>query len=195
MRSPDPAAREVYDKTTIGLHWATAFLVVILWLMGRTTGFLPRGPLRVDVWSAHVLLGFTLAAVIVARIFWRLAYGRRLPPADRGALQLVATAVHGLLYALLLTVATLGVINVFAHAFPLFNLWHFPAIGSGDFAREINGWHNLAANVIAALALCHAAAALFHHYVIKDRLLDRMSPSDPTKLKREAARSARQGAE
>src|SRR5262249_5079136 len=132
----------------------------------------------------------TLAGVILVRIFWRLIYGRRLPPADRGALQLIATTVHGLLYALLLSVATLGVINVFAHAFPLFNLWHFPGLGSGDFAREINGWHNLAANVIAALALCHALAALFHHYVIKDGLIGRMWPSAPDEPKRATARQS-----
>jgi cytochrome b561 len=174
-----------YDKFTIGLHWATAGLVTILWLMGRTTGFLPRGPLRIDIWSVHILLGFSLAGVILTRIFWRLTYGRRLPPADRGMLQGLATAVHWLLYALLLAIATLGVINVFAHAFPLFNLWHFPAIGSSpDFAREINGWHSLAANIIAAVALCHAAAALFHHYVIRDGVLGRMWPPALTGIER-----------
>jgi cytochrome b561 len=52
---------EVYDRTTITLHWATAILVAIQFLIGRTTNFLPRGPLRVDIWSAHVLFGFALA--------------------------------------------------------------------------------------------------------------------------------------
>ncbi|HEY4162336.1 MAG TPA: cytochrome b/b6 domain-containing protein [Dongiaceae bacterium] len=190
--------REIYDTVTIGLHWATAALVAILWLMGRTTGFLPRGPLRVDVWSVHVLLGFTLAGIIIARIFWRSFFGRRLPPADRGMLQRLAATVHYLLYALLLTVAALGVTNVFAHAFPLFNLWHFPEIGSGNFASRINGWHSLAANIIAAVAVGHAAAALFHHYVIKDKVLGRMWPSAPadTELSHgETAGTARRSAE
>jgi len=56
---------QAYDKVTIRLHWATAVLVAIQFLIGRTTNFLPRGPLRVDIWSVHVMLGFALAVVVV----------------------------------------------------------------------------------------------------------------------------------
>jgi cytochrome b561 len=170
------ADAETYDAITIRLHWATALLVVLLWTIGRITPFLPRGSFRIDIWSVHVLLGFTLAAVLIARIGWRLTRGRRLPPAERGIRHLLAAATHGLLYLLLVTVVALGVVNVFAHAFPLFNLWHFPKFGDAGFGRAINGWHNLAANVTAAVALFHAAAALFHHYVVHDGVLRRMSP-------------------
>jgi cytochrome b561 len=176
MQTTIDPTRHVYDKTTIGLHWATALLVIVLWVMGRTIHFLPRGPLRIDAWSMHILFGITLAAVLIARIFWRSVHGRRLPAADRGMFQVLAKTVHWLLYALLVTVVTLGVINVFAHAFPLFNVWHFAQLGDKAFGRRINSWHNLAANVIAALALCHAVAALFHHYVIRDAVLGRMWP-------------------
>jgi S1-C subfamily serine protease len=51
----------IYDKTTITLHRATAILDAIQFLIGRTTTFLPSGPLRVDIWSIHVLFGVTLA--------------------------------------------------------------------------------------------------------------------------------------
>ena len=43
------ARPDVYDKTTIRLHRATAILVAIQFLIGRTTNFLPRSPLRVDI--------------------------------------------------------------------------------------------------------------------------------------------------
>ncbi len=70
---------DVYDKVTIRLHWATAALVSILWVMGRTIGFMPRGPLRLDMWSVHILLGTMLTGVLVARIVWRATSGRKLP--------------------------------------------------------------------------------------------------------------------
>jgi cytochrome b561 len=167
---------EVYDKVTIRLHWMTAILVALLWLIGRTTNFLPRGPLRVDIWSLHVLLGFLLAGVLLTRIVWRAAYGLRLYPAESGVRHLLAMMTHQFLYLLLLVVVTLGVLNVFAHAFPLFNVWHFPKLGDDDFVYRINNWHGDVANVIAAVALFHAAAALIHHYVIKDTVLSRMWP-------------------
>jgi cytochrome b561 len=167
---------EHYDGRTRALHWATAALVVTLWTMGRLNKLLPKGPLRLDIWSIHVLLGFALAAVILARIAWRLSGGRKLPPAEQGPRNLIAVIVHALLYFLLVGVALLGIWNVLAHGFPLFGVWHFPKIGDEDYAKVVNGWHNLFANVIAAVALFHALAALFHHYIVKDRVLGRMWP-------------------
>lgn len=168
---------DIYDKITIRLHWATAALVSILWLMGRTIDFMPQGPLRVDVWSLHIVLGTMLACVLAARIIWRSTSGRKLPSADHGTLELLARAVHWLLYLLLAAVVVLGVINVFTHAFPLFNVWRFPKVGDTDLRRMINNWHDLAANIIMVVALLHATAALFHHYVVKDTVLRRMWPS------------------
>jgi len=40
---------ERYDRPTIVLHWLTAVLVTVQWLIGRTTGLMARGPLRVDI--------------------------------------------------------------------------------------------------------------------------------------------------
>lgn len=37
--------------------------------------------------------------------------------------------------------------------------------------HELNGW------AISILSTCHAAAALYHHYVLRDQVLSRMSPS------------------
>jgi cytochrome b561 len=168
---------DVYDKVTIRLHWATALLVAILWLMGRTTGFLPRGPLRIDIWSVHILLGFTLAGILIARLVWRATKGRRLRPEDRGVSYLLAAITHGLLYLLLLAVVTLGVINVRAQAFPLFNVWSFPRLGQDDFRHQVNAFHNIVANIVIAMALLHASAALFHRFVLKDAVLRRMWPT------------------
>jgi cytochrome b561 len=176
MKLPTFKSLEVYDRTTIRLHWATALLVTIQWVVGRITPFLPRGPLRIDIWSMHVLFGFALACVVFARIFWHAAYARILPPADRGALHVLASFSHRLLYALLLAVVALGIINVLAHGFPMFNVWNFPKLGDDAFMQTVNSWHNYVANTIAVVALLHAGAALFHHYVLKDNVLRRMWP-------------------
>jgi cytochrome b561 len=121
------------------------------------------------------VFGFTLACVIVARIVWRLGWGRALPAADHGLFRIAAKSVHLLLYVLLVVVVTLGVINVFVHGFPLFNTWTFPGADK-ELRGVINHWHKLAANTVVIVALLHAIAALFHHYVLKDGVLGRMSP-------------------
>ena len=175
MTDQSQSAPQVYDRTTIVLHWTTAILVAIQFLIGRTTNFLPRGPLRVDIWSVHVLFGFALAGALVLGRLWRATHGRQLPPLNRGVLHFAAVATHRLPDLLLVAIVALGIANVFAHGFPLFNDWHFPKLG-GEFMRSINAWHGLIANIIIAVALLHAGAALFHRYVINDGVLRRMWP-------------------
>jgi len=169
-------APQSYDRRTIQLHWWTAGIVVFQWGVGQLNHLLPKGPLRLDIWSVHVLVGFALVAIILTRIWWRLMRGRQLPPAETGARHFVAETTHALLYVLLVGVAGLGVLNVFAHGFPLFGLWNFPKVGGKDYAQVANGWHELFANLIVILALFHAVAALFHRYILKDRVLTRMWP-------------------
>lgn len=166
-----------YDRTTILLHWVTAVCVVVLWVIGQTADWLPRGPGRGAYWSTHVLLGFVLAAVLVWRVAWRASGGRRLPAADRGALQVFAKATHYLLYLLLLVVVGLGIVNAFVRGYTLYGLVSLPQIGDREWRRQITDWHGLASNVLLGLALFHAAAGLVHHYFWRDGLLRRMVPA------------------
>ena len=165
-----------YDSRTIALHWLTAGLVVALWTIGQTADFIPRGPLRDAYWSLHFVLGFLFAAVLLARIVWRGSGGRHLPPADSGPLQLIATATHYLLYALMIAVAGLGVANAFAHGVSIFGIIQFPRLAGRELGHEIGDWHELAANGVLVVAALHAAAGLVHHYLWRDSVLQRMLP-------------------
>jgi cytochrome b561 len=166
-----------YDRTTISMHWITAGLVVVLWIIGQTADWLPDGPLNTGCWSIHVVLGFALAAVIAWRMIWRNSGGRRLPPADTGVLNGVAKATHYGLYLLLLAVVVLGIINAFVRGYNLFDLVSLPQVGDRAMRKPITDWHGLAANLLLGLAGLHAAAALLHHYVLGDSVLTRMVPA------------------
>lgn len=166
-----------YDPTTIALHWATALLVVVLWVLGQTADWFPdHGWANTGLWSTHVALGFALAAILVWRIAWRSGGGRTLPAVDQGPLHHAARAVHLGLYLLLAAVVTLGVVNAVVRGYGLYGLFHLPQIGDRAWRRPITHWHGLAANLTLALAGCHAAAALVHHYVLRDGLIARMLP-------------------
>ena len=169
----------VYDSTTILLHWLTAASVAVLWIAGQTADWIPDGPANTAVWSVHVVLGFVLAAILAWRVGWRASGGRRLPPADRGALQAFAKLTHYLLYALLLIVVALGVVNAFVRGYNLFDLVSLPQVGDRAWRRPITHWHGLVANILLGLALFHAAAALVHHYLWRDAVLKRMLPGTP----------------
>ncbi len=38
-----------YDRITIALHWSTAALVAVLWVIGQTADWIPDGPLNTDL--------------------------------------------------------------------------------------------------------------------------------------------------
>jgi cytochrome b561 len=166
-----------YDRTTISLHWITAGLVVVLWIIGQTADWFSDSPLKTDYWSIHVVLGFALAAVIAWRMISRNSGGRRLPAADTGVLHGVAKATHYGLYLLLLAVVVLGIVNAFVRGYNLFDLVSLPQIGDQAMRKPITHWHGLAANLLLGLVGLHAAAALFHHYIIRDGVLARMVPA------------------
>jgi cytochrome b561 len=166
-----------YDRTTIALHWVTAGLVIVLWTIGQTADLVPHGALRYSYWSLHFLMGFIFAVVLLARIIWRAGSGKRLPPADRGVLWFAGVATHYLLYAMLIVVAGLGIANAFARGISVFALIKLPRLGSHDLGESLTDWHGFAANCLLAIAAVHACAALLHHYLKRDGVLERMLPS------------------
>ena len=89
----------------------------------------------------------------------------------------MAEATHYGLYLLLLTVIVLGIINAVVRGYNLFDLVSLPQIGDRAMRKPITHWHGLAANLLLALAGLHAAAALFHHYMLRDSVLARMIPA------------------
>src|SRR5690242_13432888 len=163
-----------HDPMTIGLHWVTAFLVAGLWLIGQTINMVPGGSFRVNYRSVHIAFGVMLGLVVLIRLMWRLTRQQTLPPIDDGLLLLVARVTHWALYALLVITVGLGIAYALAQGLVIFNLLHLPQLtGDRALARQIRGWHALAANATLIVAGVHAAAALFHHYVLRDATLRR----------------------
>ena len=170
-----------YDPNTLALHWATALLVVTLFGLAELWGFLPRGtPLRHNLQGLHISLGLLLAGVVVLRIIWRAGFGRSLPEVASSLPYWAAKGVHYLLYCLLIGQIVLGFLFRWAQgeAFTFFGLFAVPPAFAPDkaLAGTIGEVHNLVGWSIVLLAGLHAAAALFHHYALRDNTLNRMLP-------------------
>ena len=168
-----------HDRATIVLHWTTAALVAVLWTIGQTIDMFPDGPLRIDYRSIHIACGVLLGVVLVARLTWRLTRRQGLPPIDHGVLLFIARFTHGLLYALLIIAVGLGLAYLWVRGDSIFNLFQIPAYDPANrraLSQQVGGWHALAANTILVVAGLHAAAALFHHFILRDATLSRMLP-------------------
>ncbi len=168
-----------YDGRTMFFHWATAVLVVTQFVGAWTIDYFPRGPLRVDARSLHITFGTILAILLVARIVWRATGGRRLAPADGGALHLVAKGTHWGLYLLLLSMVSVGLFLAWTRGDSLYNLFSIPAFDPANKALsdQVQELHGTIGWVILGLAGLHASAALVHRFFWHDATLARMLPS------------------
>lgn len=155
--------RAGFSGLQILLHWATALLVVFNWFysddMGRALrmhlgGAAPNRPLSIDP-ELHVWTGVTVLALVLLRLLLRAVQGT--PPAvGEGWMRRAAIWGHRLLYTLLLATPLLGAAAWFGGV------------------KALGDPHELAANALLWLAGGHAAIALWHHYVLRDRVLVRM---------------------
>jgi cytochrome b561 len=175
-------ARHHYDRISIAFHWLTAILVVTLFALAETWGFLAKGtPLRSALQSFHISLGILLAAVVIGRIVWRCMRRGQMAPATTGVQEVAAKTVHMLLYVLLCTQVTLGFLFRWSQGtepFRFFGLFSIPHVVVDPAWRStIGGLHNNVAWAIILLAGLHAFAALAHYFVLKDRVLGRMLPA------------------
>jgi cytochrome b561 len=173
-----------WGSISIGLHWLTALLIIGLSIVGLVMTELPNSPLKMQVYALHKSFGLTVLALTLLRLAWRFIAGA---PADLPASRLqtlAAKAVHGLMYFLLLAMPLSGWLFNSAAGFPLrwFNLVQLPKLFIGynpvlkDLAHDL---HESGFYLLAALLLVHAGAALFHHYVLKDDALKRMTGKMP----------------
>lgn len=170
-----------YDDVTVGLHWATAILVVIQFLLGVTWDYFPK-PTVGEMQSLHISLGIALTAVILARIAWRLIPGHQRPAIVSGWVKVASKSVHYLLYLLLIVQAGLGFAWRWAQDHPasFFGLVGIPnPLGPIDKPTRhlIANLHDYVAWTIVIIAFAHALAALYHHYRLHDRVLGRMLPA------------------
>jgi len=168
-----------YDDIAIGLHWATAFLVFANFILAQIWDWFPK-PTRGLMESTHMSFGVVLTVILVARLAWRWLPGHQVAAIEAGWMGIAAKVTHFTLYALLVAEAVLGFAFRWGGGKPMafFGAGIPPLIGeiSKPLRRELREFHEWIGWAIVILALLHALAALYHHYVLKDRVLMRMLP-------------------
>ncbi len=173
---------ERYGKVAQGLHWLLAVLVLLMFGLGWYMSDLPLSQRKFDLYQLHKWSGITIFGLAAVRLLWRLFHPAPPLPATMPAWERSAARVsHGLLYALLLLQPTIGFLQSNAANFPvvLWGVVPLPALIGPDepLSERLLDLHHFGAIVFALLALVHAAAALRHHFLLKDDVLRRMLPA------------------
>ncbi|WP_336958601.1 cytochrome b [Sphingobium aquiterrae] len=167
-----------YSTVARWLHWIIGILVILNIVGGL--GHDAMEGLPIPIMPLHKAAGITVLFLTLVRIGWRFTHRAPTLPAEmplweKGA----AHATHAIFYILLLLVPLTGWIMVSAGTRPLdwFGLFPIPkfAVTKGDAIVGLSGeGHEILGIAFGVLAVLHIAAALRHHFILKDGVLRRM---------------------
>jgi cytochrome b561 len=166
-----------YDNIARFLHWLVVLLIAAQFVIGWTMPDVQRNTLPAGLIAWHLAIGTALMAAMLARVAWRVTHRpppHHLPP----LIGTLSGATHALLYAALIIVPLLGWANASARgwAVKLFGALELPELTQrGSSVGHLMGdLHGVLAWVLVALIVMHVGAALFHRFVLKDTILQRM---------------------
>ncbi len=184
--------RDRYGLIAILFHWivALAFIVNYALIYARDWFFEPRSDAGRALLSQHTSIGISVLVFIILRLIWRRM--NRVPEDVPGTRleHLAAHWMHILLYAVMLIMPLTG---YFGTGGPSKLFWSVEIPKFADtwlFTTVINGWlgisweafepvmdtiHKQGGTYLALpLILVHAGAALYHHIIRRDIVLERM---------------------
>jgi cytochrome b561 len=171
-----------YSGIAQAFHWLTALLVLVAFIYG------PGGS-EARVYSAardfdrqlHETLGLCVFTLVLLRVLWRLVDTRPDPGELPRWMDVASRVVQGLLYVLLFAVPLTAISGAWLEGHPLTLLAGIqiaPLLAeSHDAGAKIAELHTWLGDAILWLAGLHAAAALFHHFVLKDAVFASMLPT------------------
>ncbi len=172
-----------YNTIAKSLHWLIVALLIGQFAIAWTMPDIHRDTKPVDLIAWHLSTGAFILLVMLVRLGWRLA--STVPPAPANLpplLQLLSRAMHVLLYGMLIVLPVTGWINANARGWTvtLFGAIPLPAlVATGEtWGRQTGNIHQIVAWVLLGAVGLHVLGALYHRFVLKDALLQRMLPGE-----------------
>jgi len=161
-------------------HWILGLTVIGMLAYGWWMNHMVPQPDRFFHRSIHADIGYLVLLLMAARLIWRApSPPPALPDGIRHWERALARVNHAALYLITMFVALLGWAHSGAHKpdyagwFGLFRVPQFTSENRAN-ARLFEDWHIYLAYVLLALIVLHVLAALYHHFVKRDRVLARM---------------------
>lgn len=129
--------------------------------------------------AVHQSIGFLMLLLAIVRLYWRVTHTPPPPPEGLPRGQRVAAAItHVTLYLFILGMPISGYIGLAARGRPItvFGLFDLPHVvpRSFDLSARAQDLHYYAQFAFYVLVVLHVGAALYHHFVAKDGILERM---------------------
>ena len=180
---PTPPGGFRYGTALVAVHWFMALLMVAVFASIELRVLYAKGTEMRDFMKAlHFMLGLSVLLMVVLRLAARWNSPKPVEATPDNALQAwahrLAAVGHLALYGFMLLMPLAGwlALSAAGKPIPFFGL-ELPALMSPNktFAHDIKELHEAVGEAGYWLIGIHVAAALGHHYVLKDGLMSRMA--------------------
>lgn len=165
---------ERYGAVAIAIHWTSAGLIIIAICLGLVAAATVDPMTKLWVLRFHVFAGGTALLLTLLRIAWWIWGDKRPAPASGqpAAQRWAARIVHTALYLAILVLGSSGIATIALSGAG-------PALVAGtplpDYAELLPRMvHGLMSRLLLALLTLHVAAAFYHQFIRRDRLLARI---------------------
>jgi cytochrome b561 len=180
---PDQLVEEaapMHSGALVALHWLSVLCLFMAAALILTRDQVSGRALKMWLLEGHRHLGLFVLVLFFARVALRIRLGK-LPSVNSSSrlVQLLAALTHVALYALLLVQSLLGWALSTAQGKPVHllgaTLPNLVGVDE-DLADALQVWHQDVAWILLGLISLHIAAALWHHFVLRDGVLRMMLP-------------------
>jgi len=170
-----------YGSLSIGLHWLMLVLLAAVYASIELRELFPKGSdPREALKHWHYMLGLSVLVLVWLRLaVHMIGPVPRIEPEPASWQKLLAKLMHVALYVLMIGMPLAGwlILSAEGKPVPFFGLELPALVGENkDLAKIADEIHETAGVVGYWLIGLHTAAALFHHYVVRDDTLRRMLP-------------------
>lgn len=169
-----------FTATAKWLHWLVAFLLLSVLAVAAEFAFMAPAD-RATMVPTHASIGLVILMLTLVRLAWRRAVPPpAVPPSTPNWMKRGASIGHFLLYALIFYQGLIGIwmaalSPVAIRVFGGFNLSALAPASEGSLVA-LRQLHFAGFVMLALVIFGHVAAALWHHFHLRDDVLIRMLP-------------------
>jgi len=175
------------------LHWITACALLALYCTIYFKNWFTEeeSPVSLTALQLHQVVGLSVTVFIVWRVCWRLTATMPRPLEAPSYARLAAGSTHAALYCALILMPLTGYLYA-SNPTSVFGLFGIPAFGDTTLCHWLESSVGLSLKLdirapsrfvhramvgpilLPVLISAHVAAALYHHYVLRDGVMVRM---------------------
>jgi len=162
-----------YSNLTVALHWLLVPIILMALYMGSDIASLDDDlDLKVDRLIVHMAAGILIGFLFLVRVLIKI-FTVNTPDQKKTKIEILAVLAHRTLYAVVFLVVISGIaIMIEVDMQAIVASGEIMPMGFSEL--PIRQLHDALTSLLMLLITAHALAALYHQFILKDKLFSKM---------------------